>query len=88
MYLPGVSYKNASSLAGINYIRVQKQITKQLFHLVVNNPLNKIYGLLPKKCKGPTYNLRRQKIFDLHKTKTKIFADTFIRKSSSMAMYS
>ena len=87
VYLPGVSYKDASSLAGINCIRVhQKQITKQLFQLVVNNPFNKIYGLLPKKCNGPTYNLRRQKIFDLHKTKTKRFVDTFIRKSSSMAI--
>ena len=26
-------------------------------------------------------------MFDLHKTKTKRFADTFINKSSSMAMY-
>ena len=67
----------------------QEQLTKQLFQLqVVNNPSETIYGLLPKKCNGPTYHLRRQKIFDLHKTKTKRFADSFINKSRSMAMYS
>ena len=89
MYLPVVSYKDALSLAVIDGISGhQEQITKQLFQLVVNNPFNKIYGYLPNKCKGPTYSLRRKKIFDLHKTKTKRFADTFINNSSSMAMYS
>ena len=86
---PGVSYKDAFSLAGIDSTRAhQEQITNQLFQLVVNNPSNKIYGLLPKKCNRPSYNLRRQNIFDLHKTKTKRFADTFINKSSSMALHS
>ena len=36
-------------------------------------PPSNIYGLLPKKCDRPTYNLRIQKIFDLHKTNTKRF---------------
>ena len=86
---PGVSYKDTLSLAGIDCMKLhQEQITKQLFQLVVNNLSNKIYGLLPKKCNGPTYNLRKQKIIDLHKTKTKRFADTFVKKSSYMAMYS
>ena len=61
------------------------------FTVVVNNSSNKIYGLLPKKCNGPTYNLRKQKIIDLHKTdktKTTRFADTFVNKSSYMARYS
>ena len=61
---PRVSYKDALSLAGIDCMKVhQEQITKQLFQLVVNNPSNKIYGLLPKKCNRPTYNLRRQKTY-------------------------
>ena len=61
---PGVSYKDALSLAGIDSMRAhQEQITNQLFQLVVNNPSNKIYGLLPKKCNRPTYNLRRQKTY-------------------------
>ena len=57
----------------------QEQITNQHFQVVVNNPSNKIgkiYGLFPKKCNGPTYDLRSQKIFDQHKPKTKRFADT------------
>ena len=87
---PGVSYKDALSVAGIDCMRIhQKQITNPLFKLVVNNPSNKIYELVPKKCNGLTYNLRIiRKIYDLHKTKTTRFADTFINKSSSMAMYS
>ena len=86
---PGVSYKDALSLAGIDCMGVHREhITNQLFHLVVNNPSNKIYSLLAKKCNRPTYNLRRQKVFDQHKTKTKGFADTFINKSISIAMYS
>ena len=85
----GVSYKDAFSPVGIDCMRVHREhITNQLFHLVVNNPSNKIYGLLPKKCNRPTYNLRRRKIFDQHKTKTKGFADTFINKSRSMTMFS
>ena len=76
-------------LADIDCMRVHhEQISNQLFQSVVNNPFYKIHGLLPKKCNRPSYNLRRQKILDLHKTKTKRFADTFINKSSSMVIYS
>ena len=42
---PGVSYKDALSLAGIDCMRVHhEQITSQLLQLVVCNPSNKIYG--------------------------------------------
>ena len=86
---PGASYNDALSFAGINCMRVHhEQITNHLFQSVVNNPSNKIHNLLSKKCSNPAYNLRRHKVFDLHKTKTKRFADTFINKSSSMAIYS
>ena len=60
---PGVSYKDALILVGIECIKVHQEqnlITKQLLQLVANNPSKKIYGLLPKKCNGPTYNFRRQ----------------------------
>ena len=59
---PGVSYKDALILVGIECIKVHQEqnlITKQLLQLVSNNPSKKIYGLLPKKCNGPTYNFRR-----------------------------
>ena len=70
---------SALSFAGIDCMRVHhEQITNQLFQSVVNNPSNKIHSLLPKKCSNPAY-----KVFDLHKTKTKKFADAFINKSSS-----
>ena len=66
---PGVSYKDVSLVSTASLRVHQDQITNQPFQLVVNNPSNKIYGLLRKKCNSPTYNLRRQKIFDQHKTK-------------------
>ena len=86
---PGVSYNDALSLAGIDCMRVDhEQIFSQLFQSVVNNSFNKIHDLLPKKRSRPTNNLRRHKGFDRHKTKTKRFADTFINKSRSVAVYS
>ena len=80
---PSRVYSLGLLISGIDCMRVHhEQITNQLFQSVVNNPCNKIHSLLPKKCSNPAYNLRRHKVFDLHKTKTKRFADTFINKSS------
>ena len=77
------------SLAGMDCMRVHReQITSQLFLSAFDNPSNRIYGLVPTMFNRLTYNFRRQRILDLHKTKTRRFPDTFVNKSSSMAMYS
>jgi len=72
------------SLAGMDCMRVHREHNQSAF----NNAANAIYGLIPKMFNRPSYNLRRQKILDLHETKTRRSADTFINKSSSRAMYS
>ena len=67
-----------------------EKIAIRLFQSVVNNPSNKIHGLLPKKCSRPLILFKEtgESVVDLHKTKTKGFADTYINKSSSVDIHS
>ena len=48
-----ISYNDTLFFSSIDCLRVyQEQITNQLFQSVVNNPSNKIQGLLPKSVSG------------------------------------
>ena len=85
---PRVPYCEALKLAQIESIRDhQNHLTKKLFHSVVNDPSNKLYALLPTRCKVG-YNLRRERKFAQPLFRTKKFADSFVNRCVSEEIYS
>ena len=84
---PRVPYCEALKVPEIESIRDHHiHLTKKLSLSVVNDPSNKLHGLLPTRGNAG-YNLRRERRFAQPLFRTKRFADSFVNRCVTEEMY-